>query len=117
MNLTPKQNILVRQFYSDIIGNDSLFTGDLQRYRGYAARLCTDLLGYVLVDGKFIYLSDVKPTTYGQKNVYEDRWESDYKDVLEAANETDSNTDTDEADNSVEAESAEVREAVLPEDV
>lgn len=112
-NLTPTDDLLVREFYTKILGNADLFTGrDVGRKQ--ALRLCLDLLNYTIVDGKFIARDRQISYPFGRRPEVECEWEEDTRRAQDEANQGNS---TGEADSSEPTESAEVREAVLSEDV
>ena len=114
-NLKPEQDLLVRQFFVDVVQDDSVFPDAKSNQRALTT-ICLGLLNYVVVDGKFVSPENLKSTTYGQKVEYEDEWIKDTKAVQERMH-ADTSDDPAETDSGEQTESSEVRETVLREDV
>ena len=118
-NLPAELDILTREFYEGVALQAEKFMPDnpvgARRLRG----IILDMLGYQVMNNGARIDKTLKPkNTFGQQTDYVDEWKDDLKRNLEALeNETDNNQDTTETSTSESAESAEVREAVLPEDV
>lgn len=113
--MTPEQNLLIRKFYVEIAQDSSLFAGKNTTAR-QAAGICLDLLGYVLIKGKYVPIEKLKKSspTYGQWVDYECEWESDTRRVEDEVNNRESAL---EASGGESSEDTEVRETILREDV
>lgn len=118
MPLTNKQEMIVRDFYSEVLPDDTVFLGAVTANRNAASNLCLELLGYTIYNGKHIRVNSLPKLHYGQVVEVEDCWEEDTKACMEAlANETDSDTGPDEADNSESPKGTKVRKALFSKDV
>lgn len=144
--MTPEQNLRIRQFYTEVVQDPTLFPGNPVGQRALANE-CLRLLNYVVVDGKFIDKDKVQSAKYGQQVAYECQWEADtlaveaetpktvpaekyadaqnqivalfrrVKQLEKELDEATQNNSADETDSSEPSEDTEVREAVLREDV
>lgn len=114
-NMTPEQDLITRDFYTKVLSDESLFTGDPVGRR-QSLGLCRRLLGYMIVGGVHVSpeVASGVVVKLGETPDVQDEWADDTRRAQDEANQSEG---TNEADSSVEAESAEVREAVLSEDV
>ena len=116
--MTPEQNLLIRQFYVEVANDESIFAGKNTTQKAVKG-MCLDLLGYVLIKGKYVPVEKFKGAslTYGQQADYQCSWESDTRAIEELINETNNSKSSSTASSSEPTENTEIREAVLREDV
>ena len=111
-NLSPEQDVLTREFYVKVATDDSLFPSNPAQARQLRAVIIS-LLGYAIVQGKFVSPEKVNSRSYFSQADYEDEWMIDYKAALaalEGADEaTENDTSEDEADSGESTEGSEVR--------
>ena len=132
-NLTPKQDMVVRDFYTKVLSQEDLFPEDPVS-RMQAIGLCRRLLGYVVVEGKHVSreLAHTLSRKLGQKTECVDEWATDAGRAMaalydarpsirasrrEAKYEKDTDTDTSEADSGVKAKGPSIWKALLSKDV
>jgi len=117
-NLTPMQDIAVRKFYTQVVQDTkSTVWAGAEAARKAAEIACLELLNYYLYEGKYVSKDKVQPTTYGHKQDLECEWEADTLAAEAGIYEANNNSDTNQADSGQSSESAEVREAILRENV
>lgn len=114
--LKPEQDVLFRQFYTMLINNPEVLE-ESPAHRRQLVAICLEALNYrQLSNGAHISRDVVVSVPFGgsiDETKYPDEWVIDTENAYEAIG----GEDTLEASPSSEAESAEVREAVLSEDV
>lgn len=109
-NLTPKNDLLAREFYDKVASDESLFPDTPAKQRQLKAILM-QVLGYGT--------PTVTTYTFGQPmgNDIREEWIADTIRAQEALNDTTNNKTTSTSDTSQSTTDSEVREAVLREDV
>ena len=117
MSMSNRQEMVTRDFISEVLSDSSLFNGDAAAMRKSATLCCLELLGYVVYDGKFVSKDKLKPAPYGSKQEVECQWEADTAACMEAANEANSSTGTNKTNNRKSAKGSSLRKAVLSKDV
>lgn len=122
-NLTPEQDLLTREFYTQVAMKNDLFPSDPVGQRNLMACLIR-LLGYVVVDNKFVDPAKVKnlKRSIGSPSNVVDEWHTDTQKLIEALeekefNEATNSNSSNKADSGESSKDSEIREAVLREDV
>jgi len=115
-NMTPEQDLLTREFFRQIVQNNSLFPTDPAGQRAMASAVL-QLLNYDYVGGAFVTKGTKRTRPFSGQHELECEWIADLEKATEQLNEAYKSTSTPEADSSEQATDTEVRQAVLREDV
>lgn len=117
-NLTPEQDLIVREFYEKVVLPDPGLFVNANLTQRQALHLCLNLLGYVVVQGKHISVDKWKATSYkfggSTESVYVDEYDTDKEAAHEAANK---DTPRPETDSGKPSESPSVRQTIFRKDV
>lgn len=124
-NLTPLQDLLVREFYVDVAVEAEKLLPGAPAFARQLRSICLLLLNYDQIgSGVFVTKGTEIKVPYGSSDftAYPDEWAVDFDTALTAisigeGNETSDDTDKGEASTSEPSEDSTVREAVLPKDV
>jgi hypothetical protein len=115
--LTPELDLLTREFFQKVANDTSLYPSNPVLQRNMCNTIMM-LLNYDYVQGCFVERTDKSPQ-YGYMGKQEAvcEWEADTKRAMEALDEANKGTSTDQADSSEPTTDSEIRETVLREDV
>lgn len=112
-NLTPEMDLRTRDFFVAIISDKTILGGTPATRRALLSSLLMMLNYDQMPNGAFVEKGKARQVPYGTQGDYKDEWQADEERAIEAIN----NKDSSEASASEQAESTEVREGILPEDV
>ena len=115
-NMTPEQDLLTREFFRQIVQNNSLFPTDPASQRAMAGAVL-QLLNYDYVGGAYVQKGEQRSRPFSGQQDLICEWAADEQRSMEALNETNQGTSTPEAYSGEQATDTEVRQAVLREDV